>query len=69
VLKARNLPHTTTLPTIKTLKMEKKLKVIEFNKKQKLLDFVNASAGKLEIVSISGSQYGSYQHFLWYYSI
>jgi hypothetical protein len=49
--------------------MEKKLKVIEFNKKQKLLDFVNASAGKLEIVSISGSQYGSYQHFLWYYSI
>jgi hypothetical protein len=23
----------------------------------------------LEIVSISGSQYGSYQHFLWYYSI
>ena len=44
--------------------MEKKLKVIEFNKKQKLVDLVNANTNKLEIVSISGSQYGSYQHFL-----
>ena len=49
--------------------MEKKLKVIEFNKKQKLVDFVNANTNKLEIVSISGSQYGSYQHFLWYYEV
>lgn len=49
--------------------MKKKLKVIEFNKKQRLLDFVNANSEKLEIVSISGSQYGSFQHFLWYYEV
>ncbi|WP_158009603.1 hypothetical protein [Tenacibaculum todarodis] len=49
--------------------MKKELKVIEFNKKQKLLNFVNANASKIEIVSISGSQYGSYQHFLWYYKV
>lgn len=47
--------------------MKRKLKVIEFNKKQKLLDYVNTNSEKLDIVSISGSQYGSYQHFLWYY--
>ena len=47
--------------------MEKKLKVLEFNKKQKLVDFVNSNLSTIEIVSISGSQYGSYQHFLWYY--
>ncbi|QXP59690.1 MULTISPECIES: hypothetical protein [unclassified Olleya] len=49
--------------------MKRELKVIEFNKKQKLLDFVNSRASKLEIVSISGSQNGSYQHFLWYYDV
>lgn len=47
--------------------MDKELKVIEFNKKQKLLDYVNANSDKIEIVSISGSQYGSFQHFLWFY--
>lgn len=49
--------------------MQKELKVMEFNKKQKLCDFVNANANKLQIVSISTSQYGSFQHFLWYYEI
>ena len=49
--------------------MGKELKVIEFSKKQKLVDFVNANASKLQIVSISTSQYGSYQHFLWYYDV
>ncbi|MBO0593959.1 hypothetical protein I2486_21375 [Cellulophaga sp. E16_2] len=50
--------------------MERKLKVIEFNKKQELLDFVNASKKKLEVVSISGSQYNlHFKHFLWYYDV
>lgn len=47
--------------------MKKELKVLEFNKKQKLLDYVNANPEKLDIVSISGALYGSYCHFLWYY--
>ena len=49
--------------------MEKKLKVMEFNKKQQLVDFVNSKANKLEIVSISGSNSGLYSHFLWYYIV
>ena len=49
--------------------MKKELKVIEFSKKQKLLDYVNANADKLQIVSISTSQNGTYQHFLWYYDV
>ncbi len=48
--------------------MAKELKVLEFNKKQKLVDFVNEHADKLEIVSISTSQASlDYGHFLWYY--
>ncbi len=48
--------------------MEKKLKVIEFNRKQKLLDFVNSNSEKLNIFTITGSQSNSsFQHFLWYY--
>ncbi len=48
--------------------MERKLKVLEFNKKQKLLDFVNANSGKLNVLSITTSQEAySYKHFLWYY--
>jgi len=39
--------------------MKRELKVMEFNKKQKLLDFVNANSEKLDIVSISGALYGS----------
>jgi len=50
--------------------MERKLKVIEFSKKQKLLDFVNSDANKLDILTITTSQSsGSFQHFLWYYDI
>lgn len=50
--------------------MKKELKVLEFNRKQKLVDYVNANAHKLEIVSISSSQdTSSYQHFLWYYEV
>lgn len=49
--------------------MKKELKVLEFNRKQKLVKFVNANAHKLEIVSISSSQYGTWQHFLWYYEV
>ena len=48
--------------------MKKELKVIEFNKKQSLLDYVNSNSDKLDIMTISGSQSDSiYQHFLWYY--
>ena len=49
--------------------MKNEFKVLEFNKKQKLVDFVNSNAGKIEIVSISTSQYGTFQHFLWYYEV
>lgn len=49
--------------------MKKELKVIEFNKKQKLLDYVNANSDKLEIISISGGVYSSFHHFLWYYEL
>lgn len=48
--------------------MEKILKVLEFDKKQKLVDYVNANAEKLDILSISTSQMSvEYKHFLWYY--
>ena len=48
--------------------MEKELKVIEFDKKQKLLDYVNAKPEKLNIISITTSQASyEYKHFLWYY--
>lgn len=48
--------------------MEKKLKVIEFDKKQKLLDYVNANPEKLNILSITTSQIAiDYKHFLWFY--
>lgn len=48
--------------------MKKELKVIEFSKKQKLVDFVNLNAAKLEVLSITTCKDGiSYQHFLWYY--
>ncbi|MEN2284496.1 hypothetical protein AAGF08_20290 [Algoriphagus sp. SE2] len=48
--------------------MKKELKVIEFKKKQKLLDTVNENSGKIEIVSISSCQEAtSFRHFLWYY--
>lgn len=50
--------------------MTKELKVLEFDKKQKLVDFVNSNAEKLEIVSISTSQVSvEYHHFLWYYKL
>ena len=48
--------------------MEKKLKVIEFDKKQNLLDYVNTNSEKLNILSISTSQVSfEYKHFLWFY--
>ena len=48
--------------------MVKKLKVIEFDKKQKLLDYVNANQEKLDILSITTSQVSyEYKHFLWFY--
>jgi len=48
--------------------MVKELKVLEFNKKQKLLDYVNSNAEKLNILSISTSQVSfDYKHFLWFY--
>jgi len=48
--------------------MNRELKVIEFNKKQKLVDYVNSKSGNIEIVSISSCQMGTeYGHFLWYY--
>lgn len=50
--------------------MAKELKVLEFDKKKKLLAYVNSNAGKLEIVSISTSQVAyEYKHFLWFYEI
>jgi hypothetical protein len=48
--------------------MNKKLHVIEFNKKKKLVDFVNENSDKLTIQSITSSCEGiSHYHFLWYY--
>lgn len=48
--------------------MEKELKVLEFDKKQKLLDHVNANSETINIVSISTSQvHFDYRHFLWFY--
>ncbi len=48
--------------------MEKKLKVMEFERKQKLLDYVNLNSDKLHILSITSSQeFFFYKHFLWYY--
>lgn len=48
--------------------MKRELKVIEFKKKRKLVDFVNENSDKLEIVSITTSQsHSSWEHFLWYY--
>lgn len=49
--------------------MRKELKVMEFDKKQKLVDFVNSNQEKIEIQTISTSQVSSfdYSHFLWYY--
>ena len=48
--------------------MEKELKVVEFDKKQKLLDYINANSEKLNILSITTSQVSlNYTHFLWFY--
>lgn len=48
--------------------MESKLNVIEFDKKQKLLDYVNENSRKLNILTITTSQESvSFKHFLWYY--
>lgn len=50
--------------------MKKPLKVLEFDRKQKLLDYVNARPEQLIIVSITTSQEAySYKHFLWYYNV
>ena len=54
----------------KNYQMKKELKVLEFSRKQKLVEFVNSNAHKLEIVSISSSgQNATWLHFLWYYDI
>lgn len=48
--------------------MNQELKVLEFDKKQELLDYVNTNSEKIEIVSISTSQVAyNYKHFLWYH--
>lgn len=48
--------------------MKRELKVLEFDKKQKLVDYVNLNSDKIEIVSISTSQSTiEFKHFLWYY--
>lgn len=48
--------------------MDRKLKIQEFDRKQKLLDYVNSNSGKLDILSITSSQeVFFYKHFLWYY--
>jgi len=48
--------------------MEGKLKVKEFDRKQKLLAYVNSNSEKLDILSITSSQeFFFYKHFLWYY--
>ncbi|MFI8379128.1 hypothetical protein [Leeuwenhoekiella sp. NPDC079379] len=49
---------------------QKEFKVIEFTKKQELVEFVNANSEKIEIVSISSSQESwNYKHFLWFYKL
>ncbi|MFT6416328.1 MAG: hypothetical protein ACJARZ_001675 [Dokdonia sp.] len=46
--------------------MKRKLKVLEFDKKQKLVDYVNANAEKFNILSITSCQESiSFKHFLW----
>ncbi|WP_228853483.1 hypothetical protein [Aegicerativicinus sediminis] len=48
--------------------MERKLKVKEFYKKQKLLEFVNSNSSKIDILSITTSQEAFFfKHLLWYY--
>ena len=48
--------------------MKKELKVLEFHKKQKLVDFVTTNSEEIEIEPISSSQMGiEFKHFLWYY--
>jgi hypothetical protein len=48
--------------------MERKLKVIGFYGKQKLLDYVNTNSSRIDILSIStGQEAFFFQHFLWYY--
>ena len=48
--------------------MERKLKVLEFDKKQKLLDYVNLNSDKLDILSVTSSQeIFFFKHFIWYY--
>jgi len=48
--------------------MSKKLNVIEFQKKQRLLDYVNSKTARVEVVSITSSREGFfYKHFLWFY--
>lgn len=48
--------------------MKKELKVLEFNKKQKLVDYVNTNQEKLDIFTITTSQVSlDYKHFLWFY--
>ena len=48
--------------------MKRTLKVIEFDKKQELIDYVNSREDEIEIVSISTSQVAfEYKHILWYY--
>ncbi len=45
--------------------MKKTLKVLEFDREQKRLEYVNTE--KLNILSINTSQESlSYKHFLWY---
>ncbi|MDO6602455.1 hypothetical protein SAMN03080594_103152 [Arenibacter palladensis] len=48
--------------------MKRKLKVLEFDKKQKLVDYVNTNSDKLDVLTITTSQEAiSFKHFLWYY--
>ena len=48
--------------------MKKELKVLEFHKKQKLVDFVTTNFEEIEIEPISTSQVAAdFKHFLWYY--
>ncbi|MDR5589086.1 hypothetical protein [Christiangramia sp. SM2212] len=49
--------------------MTEELKVLEFDKKKELVECVNENREKLEIVSITSTQVGTYfRHFLWYYT-
>lgn len=48
--------------------MEKELKVLEFDRKQDLLDYVNTKSKEIDILSISSTQVAyTFKHFLWYY--